>query len=57
VFAGLLLTMGGPGRPVRPQLALNAGLLVFGAASAASAFAGSPEVLFAARRPWASARV
>src|SRR5215216_3329760 len=49
VFAGLLLTMGAVGDRFGRKLALNAGLLVFAAASAASAFAGSPEVLIATR--------
>jgi EmrB/QacA subfamily drug resistance transporter len=49
VFAGLLLTMGAAGDRFGRKLALNAGLLVFAAASAASALAGSPEVLIAAR--------
>jgi EmrB/QacA subfamily drug resistance transporter len=49
VFAGLLLTMGAAGDRFGRKLALDAGLLVFAAGSAASAFAGSPEVLIAAR--------
>jgi EmrB/QacA subfamily drug resistance transporter len=49
VFAGLLLTMGAAGDRFGRKLALNAGLLVFAAASAASAFAGSPAVLITAR--------
>jgi EmrB/QacA subfamily drug resistance transporter len=49
VFAGLLLTMGARGDRFGRKLALDAGLLVFVAASAASAFAGSAEVLIAAR--------
>jgi EmrB/QacA subfamily drug resistance transporter len=49
VFAGLLLTMGAAGDRFGRKLTLNAGLLVFVAASAASAFAGSPEVLITAR--------
>jgi EmrB/QacA subfamily drug resistance transporter len=49
VFAGLLLTMGALGDRFGRKLTLNAGLLVFVAASAASAFAGAPEVLIAAR--------
>jgi hypothetical protein len=49
VFAGLLLTMGALGDRFGRKLALDAGLLVFAAGSAASAFAGSPEVLIAAR--------
>ena len=49
VFAGLLLTMGAGGDRFGRKLALNAGLLVFVAASAASAFAGSPQVLITAR--------
>ena len=42
VFAGLLLTMGALGDRYGRKLTFNAGLLVFAAASAASAFAGSP---------------
>jgi MFS family permease len=49
VFAGLLLTMGAVGDRFGRKLALNAGLLVFVAASAVSAFARTPEVLIAAR--------
>jgi EmrB/QacA subfamily drug resistance transporter len=49
VFAGLLLTMGAVGDRFGRKLALNAGLLVFAVASAASAFAGSPQVLITAR--------
>jgi EmrB/QacA subfamily drug resistance transporter len=49
VFAGLLLTMGAVGDRFGRKLALDAGLLVFAAGSAASAFAGAPEVLIAAR--------
>jgi EmrB/QacA subfamily drug resistance transporter len=49
VFAGLLLTMGALGDRFGRKLALEAGLLVFGVGSAASAFAGSPEVLIATR--------
>src|SRR5215218_1282645 len=49
VFAGLLLTMGALGDRFGRKLTLNAGLLVFAAGSAASAFAGSPEVLIATR--------
>jgi EmrB/QacA subfamily drug resistance transporter len=49
VFAGLLLTMGAVGDRFGRKLALDAGLVVFVAASAASAFAGTPEVLIAAR--------
>jgi MFS family permease len=49
VFAGLLLTMGALGDRFGRKLALNAGLLVFVAGSAASAFAGAPEVLIASR--------
>jgi EmrB/QacA subfamily drug resistance transporter len=49
VFAGLLLTMGAAGDRYGRKLALDAGLLIFAAASAASAFAGSAEVLIAAR--------
>jgi MFS family permease len=49
VFAGLLLTMGAAGDRFGRKLALNVGLLVFAAASAASAFASSPQVLISAR--------
>jgi EmrB/QacA subfamily drug resistance transporter len=49
VFAGLLLSMGALGDRFGRKLALNAGLLVFAAGSAASAFASSAEVLIAAR--------
>jgi EmrB/QacA subfamily drug resistance transporter len=49
VFAGLLLTMGALGDRFGRKLALDAGLLVFAAGSAASALAGSAEVLIAAR--------
>jgi EmrB/QacA subfamily drug resistance transporter len=49
VFAGLLLTMGALGDRFGRKLTLDAGLLVFAAGSAASAFAGSPEVLIASR--------
>jgi EmrB/QacA subfamily drug resistance transporter len=49
VFAGLLLTMGALGDRFGRKLALNVGLVVFVAASVASAFAGSPDVLIATR--------
>jgi EmrB/QacA subfamily drug resistance transporter len=49
VFAGLLLTMGALGDRFGRKLALNVGLVVFVAASVASAFAGSPEILIATR--------
>jgi EmrB/QacA subfamily drug resistance transporter len=49
VFAGLLLPMGAVGDRFGRKLALDAGLLVFGAGSAASALAGSAEVLIGAR--------
>jgi EmrB/QacA subfamily drug resistance transporter len=49
VFAGLLLTMGALGDRFGRKLTLNTGLLVFAAASAASAFAGAPAVLIATR--------
>jgi EmrB/QacA subfamily drug resistance transporter len=49
VFAGLLLTMGAVGDRFGRKLALDAGLLVFVAASAASAFTGSAEVLIGSR--------
>jgi MFS family permease len=56
VFAGLLLTMGAVGDRFGRKLALDAGLLVFAAASAASALASTPEVLIAARAAMGSAR-
>lgn len=49
VFAGLLLTMGAFGDRFGRRLALNTGMVLFAAASAASAWAGSPEVLIATR--------
>jgi EmrB/QacA subfamily drug resistance transporter len=49
VFAGLLLTMGALGDRYGRKLTLDAGLLVFAAGSAASAFAGSPQILITAR--------
>jgi len=49
VFAGLLLIMGALGDRFGRKLALNAGLLVFAAASGASALAGASEVLIGAR--------
>jgi EmrB/QacA subfamily drug resistance transporter len=49
VFAGLLLTMGALGDRFGRKLALDVGLLVFAAASAASALADSPEILIASR--------
>lgn len=49
VFAGLLLTMGAVGDRFGRKRLLNLGLLVFVAASAASAWAGSAEVLIGAR--------
>ncbi|GMQ97758.1 MAG: MFS transporter [Acidimicrobiia bacterium] len=49
VFAGLLLTMGALGDRFGRKLALNAGLLIFGAASIFAAFAGSSTALIAAR--------
>jgi EmrB/QacA subfamily drug resistance transporter len=49
VFAGLVLTMGALGDRFGRKLALNTGLVVFVAASLASAFAGSPAVLIASR--------
>jgi MFS family permease len=42
VFAGLLLSMGALGDRFGRKLALNAGLLVFAAGSAASAFSPAP---------------
>ena len=41
VFAGLLLTAGSLGDRYGRRLALNGGLIVFGAASAVAAFSGS----------------
>jgi MFS transporter, DHA2 family, multidrug resistance protein len=49
VFAGLLLLMGALGDRFGRKRLLNLGLLVFVAASAASAWASSPEVLIGAR--------
>jgi MFS family permease len=49
VFAGLLLTMGAVGDRFGRKRLLTLGLLVFVAASAASAWAGSAEVLIGAR--------
>jgi EmrB/QacA subfamily drug resistance transporter len=49
VFAGLLLSMGAMGDRFGRKRVLNLGLLVFVAASAASAWAGSAEVLIGAR--------
>ena len=49
VFAGLLLTMGALGDRFGRKRALNAGLLVFGIGSVASAFAPSAGVLIATR--------
>jgi len=49
VFAGLLLTMGSLGDRFGRQGALQVGLLIFGAASAAAAFAGGVTPLIAAR--------
>jgi EmrB/QacA subfamily drug resistance transporter len=49
VFSGLVLTMGALGDRFGRKLALNAGLVLFAAASIASAFAGSPEALIASR--------
>jgi EmrB/QacA subfamily drug resistance transporter len=49
VFAGLLLTMGALGDRFGRKLALNVGLVIFGVASVAAAFAGSAEALIAAR--------
>jgi EmrB/QacA subfamily drug resistance transporter len=49
VFAGLLLTMGAVGDRFGRRRALDAGMVLFSAASVASAWAGSPEVLIATR--------
>ncbi|MGA7271596.1 MAG: DHA2 family efflux MFS transporter permease subunit [Acidimicrobiia bacterium] len=49
VFAGLLLTMGALGDRFGRKLGLNLGLLIFGGASVAAAYAGSAEMLIAAR--------
>src|SRR5215217_7128797 len=49
VFAGLLLTMGALGDRFTRRGALAAGLAIFGAASLASAFAGSAPLLIATR--------
>src|SRR5579864_2129023 len=49
VFAGLLLTAGSLGDRYGRRLALNGGLVVFGAASAVAAFSGSSALLIVAR--------
>jgi EmrB/QacA subfamily drug resistance transporter len=49
VFAGLLLTAGSLGDRYGRRLALNGGLIIFGAASGLAAFAGSASQLIAAR--------
>jgi MFS family permease len=49
VFAGLVLTMGSLGDRFGRKLTLNGGLVLFAAASVASAFADSPGVLVASR--------
>ena len=49
VFAGLLLTAGSLGDRYGRRLALNGGLVIFGAASGLAAFAGSSAQLIAAR--------
>src|SRR4051794_9602538 len=49
VFAGLLLTAGSLGDRFGRKRALTAGLVVFGTASAAAAFAGGVDSLIAAR--------
>src|SRR5579859_7586660 len=49
VFAGLLLTAGSLGDRYGRRLALNTGLVVFGAASAVAAFSGSSSALITAR--------
>jgi DHA2 family multidrug resistance protein-like MFS transporter len=55
VYAALLLLMGAPADRYGRKLVLDPGLLVFLAASLAAAWAGSVELLIAARpRPAAS---
>ena len=49
VFAGLLLTAGALGDRYGRRLALNGGLIVFGAASGIAAFSNSASALIAAR--------
>jgi EmrB/QacA subfamily drug resistance transporter len=49
VFAGLLLTAGSLGDRYGRRLALNGGLIIFGAASGLAALAGSASQLIAAR--------
>jgi EmrB/QacA subfamily drug resistance transporter len=49
VFAGLLLTAGAFGDRYGRRLALNSGLVIFGAASAIAAFSGSASALIVAR--------
>src|SRR6266700_3036186 len=49
VFAGLLLTAGSLGDRYGRRLALNSGLIIFGAASGLAAFANSSAQLIAAR--------
>src|SRR3989440_8298476 len=49
VFAGLLLTAGSLGDRYGRRLALNGGLVIFGAASGLAALAGSSGQLIAAR--------
>jgi EmrB/QacA subfamily drug resistance transporter len=49
VFAGLLLTMGALGDRFGRKLALNVGLLIFGAASIAAAYVDTANGLIAAR--------
>jgi EmrB/QacA subfamily drug resistance transporter len=49
VFAGLLLTMGALGDRFSRRGALVAGLAIFGSASLASAFAGTPTMLITTR--------
>lgn len=49
VFAGLLLTMGALGDRFGRKLALNAGLILFGAASIAAAYVDTASGLIAAR--------
>jgi EmrB/QacA subfamily drug resistance transporter len=49
VFAGLLLTAGSLGDRYGRRLALNIGLVIFGAASLVAAFSGSSALLIASR--------
>jgi MFS family permease len=49
VFAGLLLTAGSLGDRFGRRLALNSGLVIFGAASGLAVFSGSSGLLITAR--------